>query len=118
MGSMGSDTDRADGSDGGGSHTTPPMSEVLEFHMASLEDFQDLLASLRWGASLPLSHDQQAVLRDLCCKIGGIPPGGVPRSRLKETADRARKAEQRVEELETALRSSRNEWQFRRGKRA
>jgi hypothetical protein len=86
--------------------------------MASLEDFQDLLASLHWGASLPLSRDQQAVLRDLCCKIGGIPPGGVPRSRLKETADRARKAEQRVAELETALKASRSEFVFRRGKRA
>jgi CHASE1-domain containing sensor protein len=49
----------------------------------------------------------------------------VPSFRLAEQTakTRALKAEvselrQRVEELETALRSSRNEWQFRRGKRA
>ena len=65
--------------------STAAMSGVVEYHMASSEDFNDLLASLKWGAKLPLSHDQKAVLRDICCQIGGIPPDGVPRCRLKES---------------------------------
>ena len=33
---------------------------------------EDLLASLRWGAELPLTREQRVHIKDLCCQIAGI----------------------------------------------
>ena len=73
------------------------------------EAFVDLLAALEWGATLDLTPDQREQLGALCCKIGGC----VPRALL--IAER-KKRQTRVEEMETALRSKRDEWVFRRKK--
>jgi hypothetical protein len=35
------------------------------------DDYLDLLETLRWGATLDLTQDQRAELRDLCGKIAG-----------------------------------------------
>jgi hypothetical protein len=42
-------------------------------------------------------------------------PAMVPSWRLKQEAERRRKAEARVRELEQALKANRQEWVFRRG---
>ena len=69
--------------------------------------FEDLLASLRWGAELPLTREQRAEVKDLCCRIAGLSVANISSWRLKEEAEakraaleRAAKAEQRVKELE------------------
>src|SRR6476469_9251724 len=71
------------------------------------EAFDDLLASLRWGAELPLTREQRAEVKDLCCRIAGLSVANIPSYRLKEEAEakraaleRAAAAEQRVKELE------------------
>jgi hypothetical protein len=83
------------------------------------EAFADLTAALEWGAGLDLTTEQRKALEPLCCKIGGC----IPRSRLAHEAEMKRgtqgmlKAlEQRVTELERALKAGRQEWVFRRGK--
>ena len=75
-----------------------------------MDDFDDLLAALKWGAALPLTKEQREQLAGLCCKIGGC----VPAWRLKEAGEAKRVAEKRVSELEAALKSQRQEWVFRR----
>ena len=35
--------------------------------MASV-DFKDLVASLEWGVTLPLTREQRAQIKDLCCR--------------------------------------------------
>jgi hypothetical protein len=72
-------------------------------------DFEDLKASLEWGATLDLMPLQRAKLKNLCLKIAGSEPS-IPSWRLKEEADarrdavaRAEAAEKRVEELEAKL---------------
>ena len=45
--------------------------------MASV-DFKDLVASLEWGVTLPLTREQRAQIKDLCCEIAGISAAGVP----------------------------------------
>ena len=35
------------------------------------DDYEDLKASLTWGATLDLTADQRAGLRDLCSRIAG-----------------------------------------------
>jgi hypothetical protein len=74
-----------------------------------MEDFEDLKASLEWGAKLDLTPLQRATLKDLCLKIAGSEPS-IPSWRLKEEVDarrdavaRAEAAEKRVEELEAKL---------------
>jgi hypothetical protein len=83
-------------------------------------DYNDLKASLEWGAKLELTDEQRKSLVALCGKIVG--EHWVPGWRLVEEANRRRAAEEpikalekRVEALETALKSSRQEWVFRRG---
>jgi hypothetical protein len=85
-----------------------------------MEAFEDLKASLTWGATLELSDEQRAELRGLCAKIVG---DFVPSWRLKQEADKRRAAEEpfkalvkRVEALEAALKEKRAEFVFRRGK--
>ena len=75
------------------------------------DDYADLLATLRWGATLDLTAEQRKGLEGLCCRIGGC----VPSWRLKETAEAKRTAQGRVAELEAVLRNKRQEWVFRRG---
>ena len=36
------------------------------------QTFDDLVASLRWGAELPLTREQRAEVKDLCCRIAGL----------------------------------------------
>jgi hypothetical protein len=83
------------------------------------EAFEDLRATLEWGSKLELTDEQRAALSGFCCKIGKC----VPSARLKEEAEKKRAAheplkalEQRVSELERALKASRQEWVFRRAK--
>ena len=89
------------------------------------ETFEDLRASLVWGAELPLTREQRAEIKDLCVQIAGLSGADIPSWRLKEEAnakraalERAARAEQRVAELETALKSKREEWVFRRKRTA
>jgi hypothetical protein len=84
------------------------------------DDFLDVVSSLKWAASLDLSPDQRASLKSMCCELAGISEG-IPSYRLKQEAEakrqalaRAEKAEERVRELEAALKSRRDEWMFRR----
>jgi hypothetical protein len=79
------------------------------------EDYEDLLAALKWGASLPLDDEQRAELGPICAKITG--EMAIPPWRLREEADKRRAAEKRVAELEEALKAGRQEWVFRRRKR-
>ena len=78
------------------------------------EVFEDLLATLRWGAELPLTREQRVQVKDLCCKIAGISGAGgsavIPSYRLKEEINARRAAEQRVRELEAEL-ANRKWWQ-------
>ena len=74
-----------------------------------------LLETLRWGATLELTQDQREGLRGLCSTICGTHvEARVPSWRLKQEAEKRRAAEQRVEELEAALKASREEFVFRR----
>lgn len=77
------------------------------------DDYDDLLATLRWGVTLELSDDQRKALEPLCCKIGGCVPSG----RLKQEAEAKRAAQGRLKELESVLRNKRDEWVFRRKSR-
>ena len=68
------------------------------------EAYDDLKAALTWGATLDLSTDQRLSLPDLCSKIGTLTEGqftgpGVPSWRLKEEAEKRRRAEARVASL-------------------
>jgi hypothetical protein len=79
------------------------------------DDYLDLLETLRWGANLELTQDQRSSLRDLCSMICGIHmEARVPSWRLAEEAEKRRKAEHRVGELEAVLKAGRDEWVFRR----
>jgi hypothetical protein len=40
--------------------------------MTADDDFQDVLASLRWAAELPLTPDQRLSLKELCLQIADI----------------------------------------------
>ena len=92
------------------------------------EDYSDLRASLEWGANLELTPLQRSGLRKLCLVIAGVDQSSqlraevakvdaaVPSWRLAQEAEKRRKAEARVAELELALKSSRQEWVFRRGR--
>jgi hypothetical protein len=90
------------------------------------EAFEDLAAALEWGAQLDLTPEQRSKLAGACHKIAGTltaPEAGVPSWRLRQEAERRRAAEEalkplqeRVAELERALKATRNEWCFRRGK--
>jgi hypothetical protein len=95
------------------------------------ESYIDLLEALKWGVQLELTADQRACLREYCSKIAGtLTEGefqgpGVPSWRLKQEAEnkraaiaRAVAAEQRVAELEAALKADRDEWVFRRQRHA
>jgi hypothetical protein len=95
------------------------------------EGYLDLLESLKWGAKLDLTDGQRDCLREYCSRIAGtliegeFQGPGVPTWRLKEEADKRRAAEARlkplearVKELERAMQSKRDEWQFRRRKRS
>lgn len=44
------------------------------------DDYADLLASLRWGATLELTAEERKALGPLCCRIGGC----VPRAALQD----------------------------------
>jgi hypothetical protein len=46
--------------------------------MTADEDFNDVIASLRWAAELPLTPEQRLSLKELCCQIAGIPEKTVP----------------------------------------
>jgi predicted Zn-dependent protease len=59
----------------------------------------DLLASLRWGAELPLTREQRAQVKDLCFRIAGLSVANIPSYRLKEEAEAKREA---VREARTA----------------
>jgi hypothetical protein len=96
--------------------------------MTADEGYVDLLEALKWGVQLDLTDGQRTCLREYCSKIAGtLTEGefqgpGVPSWRLKEEAERRRAAEAklrpleaRVAELELAMKSKRDEWQFRRG---
>ena len=62
------------------------------------EDFEDLLASLRWAAELPLAPSQRESLKELCLRIAGISPEpSIPSWRLKQEADAKREAIARAE---------------------
>ena len=69
------------------------------------EAYDDLKAALTWGVTLDLSTDQRLSLRDLCSKIAGtliegqFTGPGVPSWRLKEEAEKRRRAEARVASL-------------------
>jgi hypothetical protein len=76
------------------------------------ESFLDLKAALEWGSALALTDEQRSSLSGLCCKISGC----VPRGELVTQRKKRQEAERRVAELEAALKASRNEWVFRRGK--
>jgi hypothetical protein len=78
--------------------------------MATEEEYQDLLDTLRWGSALPLTQEQRAELAPLCIKISSC----VPSWRLKGEAEKRRALEKRVQELEAVLRNQRQEWVFRR----
>ena len=69
------------------------------------ETFEDLLASLRWGAELPLTREQRAEIKDLCCRIAGISVANIPAWRLKEEAEAKRAALQRAARLSSGLQS-------------
>lgn len=83
-----------------------------------MEDFEDLKATLKWGAELQLTDAQRKALSGLCARIcgRGFEETSIPSWRLKEEADKRRAAEKRVAELEAALKSRRDEFVFRRGK--
>jgi hypothetical protein len=78
------------------------------------EAYEDLRAALQWGADLDLRRDQRRSLESLCCRIGGC----VPSWRLKEAGEAKRKAEERANELEQALKARRDEFVFRRQRKA
>jgi hypothetical protein len=46
--------------------------------MTADEDFNDVIASLKWAASLPLSPDQRASIREMCAELAGISEQTVP----------------------------------------
>ena len=72
------------------------------------EAYDDLKAALTWGATLDLSTDQRLSLPDLCSKIGTLTEGQFTGPwRLKKEAEKRRKAEARVAELELALKANR-----------
>ena len=54
--------------------------------------FEDLLASLRWGAELPLTREQRAQVKDLCFRIAGLSVANIPSYRLMEAAKAKRAA--------------------------
>jgi hypothetical protein len=77
------------------------------------ETYEDLKASLEWAATLDLTQEQRASLRDLCIKITGdrlIPAYRLAESHKlkKEAVARAEAAERRVIELEGALKYKRS----------
>jgi hypothetical protein len=79
------------------------------------ESYTDLLETLKWGATLDeLTGERRRALSPLCCKIGGC----VPRAELVAERKKRQVAQRRVQELETALKASREEWVFRRKRTA
>jgi hypothetical protein len=104
-GRVGGQGNGSGGSNGGGgsASTTPAMSVITEYtqpeHKATA------------GAMVPswrLAEETQKK-REALAQVAEL---------QAQFQAEVRELRQRVEELETALRSSRNEWQFRRGKRA
>ena len=71
--------------------------------MTADEDFNDVIASLRWAAELPLTPEQRLSLKELCCQIAGISGAGVTSFRLKEEAEAKRQAIERAEAGERRL---------------
>ena len=85
--------------------------------MTADDDFQDVLASLRWAAELPLAPEQRSSLKEMCLQIAGISEAKtVPLALLLAERERRREAEKRVQELEQALKAGRSEIVFRRRK--